>query len=88
MYGVTNFKAYAAIKTGGRDPWSSVSESKLKEELGPDAVKVIEEHLENPKLRLACMRWACRGLALSDAIRKVLVDKEISDNCIGARGRA
>ena len=77
-----NFKAYAALKTGGIDFWSRKKLQSLKEGLeNADAViESIKIYLPEEKDSVAALRWRRRGLPLSDCIRKVLVDKEIAGN--------
>ncbi len=78
--GIRSFKAYAEIKTGGTDEWSRKPLGKVAEIVGDNTWNTIRANLKNSKQQLAAARWACRGLKLSDAIRKVLVDEEVSDN--------
>lgn len=78
-----SFKAYAELKTGGRDMWSGVKLDDLLQEK-PELLQVYSSLLElfgNAKEVGSCIRWYCRGLPLYHAIRKVLVDTEISNNC-------
>ena len=75
------FKDYMALKTGGIDQWSRVSGADLVEKVGPEVSSAAAVYLGNEKQLLSCLKWRCRGLALSDAIRKVLVDTEVSNNC-------
>ena len=78
------FKDYVSLKTGGRDFWSMKKLDYMLEnvERGEEKYQVITAHLGNEKDSLTAMRWVCRGLPLDDAIRKVLVDNEVSANCI------
>lgn len=84
--GIRNFKAYAAIKTGGMDEWSRKKRDSLVETAGSDTLAVIEEHFDDDKSIDNCLRWVCRGLSLSDAIRKVQVANEIAANALQHRG--
>ena len=80
LVGDRSFKAYLSIKTGGIDYWSKESVYKMID-IVPDGIwDIIQEHFENEAQQKTCLRWCCRGLALSDAIRKVLVDTEASKN--------
>ena len=85
MAGNKSFKAYAAIKTGGCDSWSRKTVSAMLEILPEGTLDEVEKYLQNDTSIKTCLRWTCRGLTLSDSIRKVLVDQEIQDNCIGKR---
>lgn len=75
------FKDYMELKTGGIDSWSRVSSAELVERVGADVSSAAAVYLGNEKQLLSCLKWRCRGLALSDAIRKALVDTEVADNC-------
>ena len=77
------FKAYLALKTGGMDKVSRESEKNLKEAAGQKNYKVIKEYFEGKDI-LTCMRWFVRGLSLGDAIRKVQVDLEVTQNAINS----
>ncbi len=81
LAGNKSFKAYMTLKTGGRDAWSSVKKGDLISNIGNDEWDTIGLYLKDERQQLTCARWRCRGLALSDAIRKVLVDTEVSENC-------
>ena len=80
------FKAYMALKTGGTDKVSSESEKSLKESVGEKNYNAISEYFDGKDI-LTCMRWFVRGLSLGDAIRKVQVDLEVSENAMHKRGR-
>ena len=84
LEGVTSFKAYAKLKTGGVDFWSRKSEKVLSENIGDEVMASIKPYFDE-KQALACAKWICRGLKPSDAVRKVLVDAEISANCLNAK---
>lgn len=77
------FKSYMNLKTGGADFWSSVTEEDLLSALEYDKThyEEIKSYFSSRKDILSCLRWNARGLGLSDAIRKVLVDIELSANC-------
>lgn len=74
------FKSYASLKTGGIDFWSRKKLDFLKENTGEDVYKKTTGLFSDEKDVLSCLKWRCRGLALKDAVRKILVDKEIADN--------
>ena len=75
-----NFKAYAEIKTGKTDQWSKKKKDFFISDLGQETWDTIEKYLPEEKDALTACRWNERGLSLPDAIRKVLVDKEIGQN--------
>lgn len=76
-----NFASYLTLKVGGLDTWSKIGEDGLVEELGDKTAGVIRKNLKTPSMQISAMRWACRGLTVTDAIRKALVDKEVNDSC-------
>jgi len=81
---IRNFKAYAAIKTGGIDRFSRMT-AEMISEYSPspeEYLSTIRQYFKDERLVSTCARWNIRGLSLDDAIRKVLVDQEISLNCI------
>ena len=83
MYGITNFKAYRALKSGGTDSWSRKRKNALLEGLeNPDEIwKIITSHISEEADILACLRWYRRGLPLYHSIRRTLVYIEIRSNC-------
>ncbi len=82
LEGITSFKAYAKLKTGGIDYWSRKGKSELIVNIGQDTWNAITQYFANEKQQSTCAKWVCRGLKPSDAVRKVLVDQEISENCM------
>ena len=44
--------------------------------------EILQSYFSEEKEALTAMRWYMRGLPVKDCIRKVLVDQEISYNCI------
>jgi ribonuclease HI len=80
------FKDYANLKTDGIDYWSRKKKDQLIEFIGKDdCFPLIESFFLDEKQQLSCLKWYCRGLPLKDAIRKQLVDNEITDNCLKSR---
>lgn len=81
-----NFRSYAELKTGGID---SLSRKKVPEMLlsfsQPEQIQDILASILDEKECASALRWYMRGLTLSDSIRKVLVDKEISLNSTSSR---
>ena len=78
------FKTYAAIKTGGIDYWSRKTRKAMSEYLNnaDQLWEILQSYFPEEKEALTAMRWYMRGLPVKDCIRKVLVDQEISYNCI------
>lgn len=75
------FRDYVLLKTGGLDFWSR---KKLPELIsmsqdGEKALNVLQGYFANEKDVLTAMRWYCRGLPLRDCIRKIYVDREVSE---------
>ena len=75
------FRDYMDLKTGGMDDWSNATISKLKEHVGEKAVSAVRAYLQDERDVKTALRWRCRGLPLSDCIRKVFVDLEVAENC-------
>lgn len=76
------FKDYMALKTFGLDGWSRKSLRELIEITGEDIYNAVKDYLPDDKLAASCLKWYGRGLSLSDSIRKILVDAEVSANCL------
>lgn len=83
-----SFKSYAMLKTGGRDAISVMSLDALKKAVpeGDMIYAAIIDNIKDAKSAMTAMRWYVRGLSAEDAIRKVLVDNEISENALKAGG--
>lgn len=79
-----NFRSYASLKTGGLDYWSGKRRLELIEAAGQEAWQEAMYTLRDEKSAETCLRWVCRGLSVKDGIRKVLVDREISENALRA----
>lgn len=76
------FKDYAALKTGGIDVWSRTPTGVLEEEAGTEVASAIRTYFENKSEYESALRWYLRGLDAEDAVRKVLVSREIQTNAI------
>jgi len=73
------FSDYAALKAG-RDEWSSVKLQTLLDKLKEKGVATdLPEGFNSTDWAKAC-RWCLRGLPYNTAIRKVQVDREITEN--------
>lgn len=80
------FKDYSNLKTDGIDGWSRKKKDQMLGFLSKENVfSVIESFFIDEKQQLSCLKWYCRGLPLKDAIRKQLVDNEITDNYLKSR---
>lgn len=80
------FKDYCNLKTDGIDGWSRKKKDQMLDHLSKENVfPVIESFFIDEKQQLSCLKWYCRGLPLKDAIRKQLVDNEITDNYLKSR---
>lgn len=79
-----NFRSYKKLKSHGYDHWSSLETSDILQDDPQKAVilETLENNLPNEKLQKSAVRWYARGLTLEDAIRKVLVDEEVTYNAI------
>lgn len=77
------FKDFMALKTGGLDAYSRMGAGELR--------KYADEHninlsgLPEEKAQLTAIRWILRGLSVDDAIHKVKVDAEVSENANKSR---
>lgn len=71
-------------QSDGYDHWSSLETSDILQDDPQKSVilKALENNLSNEKLQKSAVRWYARGLTLEDAIRKVLVDEEVTHNAI------
>ena len=68
------------LKTGGLDGWSRTKKENIINALGQEAWDAIAANLADEKMELSAAKWTLRGLKLSDAIRKAMVDREVTDN--------
>lgn len=50
-----------------------------------DVWHLICDNFIDAKYQMMCLRWCARGLTIDDAIKKVKVDIEVSENGIGSR---
>lgn len=75
------FKDFAKLKTYGLDCYSRLKKDDLDKYVQDNSLEVIKETFEDDeKAYCAAVRWCMRGLIGDDAVHKVLVDKEISEN--------
>lgn len=77
-----SFRSYVALKTGGIDAWSRKKADFIEERAGTEVLRYARDFFGDEKQALSCAKWRCRGLALEDAVRKVLVDAEVTENAI------
>ena len=76
-----NFKAYAALKTYGRDKYSSIKSDQMKE-IASGLYEWVNEQFGQVAHTESVFRWIMRGLDVKDAIRKEFVSIEISKNAM------
>ena len=76
------FKDYAALKTGGIDVWSRTPTGVLEEEAGTEVASAIRTYFENKSEYESALRWYMRGLDAEDAVRKIMVSREIQQNAV------
>ncbi len=86
------FKDFKNLRVGGLDRFSCMREPELEYLI----VNELHEELQRNKMlrNINChsyyasaLKWRLRGLSLDEATHKVNVDKEISDNAIGATAK-
>lgn len=76
-----SFKDFQALKTHGRDSFSSMKKDTLLQYAEEnDLLKLLESSFEKESHRLSAIRWILRGLSPEDAVHKVKVDAEIGQN--------
>jgi len=73
------FKEFVNLKTYGRDKYSLLNLDDLIKLSKPKNINTIKEALSDEKEFAAALRWFLRGLKADYAIRKVNVDKEITE---------
>lgn len=74
------FKDFAELKTGGKDYWSCKDMRFFNEQFGQVFVDKMRTYIGNEKDLCSFFRWHCRGLTMTDAIRKVKTDAQIRSN--------
>lgn len=74
-----SFEDYARIKTYGKDRYSAISKRSAEIRLGLKCCEYISERLDSERDYITALRWVIRGLSKEDAVRKVLVDKDIDE---------
>ncbi len=84
--GDRSFKSYATLKTNGMDGVSKLTKQDVVMIAGERAFNAAQEVIGDEYLTVTCIKWYIRGLTLTDATRKILVDDEIRANIFG-RGR-
>ena len=79
------FKDFAQLKTYGRDSFSRKKVPELEELVGEAVTQEIktDARMEDEKLYASALKWCARGLSPQHAVRKVMTDKEISENSRG-----
>lgn len=81
------FRDYIDLRTEGQDFWSRKKKEYImnEREYPEDVWHLICDNFIDAKYQMMCLRWCARGLTIDDAIKKVKVDIEVSENCIGSR---
>lgn len=76
------FKDYLALKTGGRDRYSSMKADKMKDAIPEfsEIHEIVDPFFRASAHTLSCIRWYLRGLNLDDCIRRELVALEVAAN--------
>ncbi len=79
------FQDFAQLKTYGLDSFSRKKIPELEALVGADAIAEIkmDSRMEDDKLYSTALKWCARGLSPQHAVRKVMTDKEISENSRG-----
>lgn len=83
------FQDYVDLRTDGTDFWSRKKKDTIMDikEYSTDIWDIIVDHFAETKHQMMCIRWCARGLALGDAIKKVQVDMEVTENCLANKKR-
>lgn len=83
------FRDYVGLRTDGTDFWSRKKKNAIMDikEYSTDIWDIIVDHFAETKYQMMCIRWCARGLALGDAIKKVQVDMEVTENCLANKKR-
>ena len=71
------FKHYAELKTFGKDYWSGIRLRELRKLIGQEEASTIAIYIEMDEEQANAIRWRLRGMTLSDAIRKIMVDRSV-----------
>ena len=69
-------KHYVGIKTGGSDYWSKIRDQEMRLIIGHEKERILRAYLDE-KGMIRAAKWHCRGMTLSDAIRKVMIEEKI-----------
>ena len=82
-----SFRSYVNLRTDGLDYWSRKPLDVIiaEAENGEAVWNVVRQNLGEGRVAMAAMRWYMRGLPVEDAVRKVLVDQEVSENAMKSR---
>jgi ribonuclease HI len=80
--GKRSFRDFVNLKTGGKDAFSTLTESELLDKLGLDFELTVLEHLNNIVTNnvVSALRWGMRGLHPEDAAEKVNVQEKVWEN--------
>ena len=67
-------KWYSYLKTGGKDHWSKSGFKEMEQVIGKEAAEFLQKNIPDRAILMTSMRWASRGLAISDAYEKARTD--------------
>lgn len=79
-----SFKDFMGLKTYGFDYYSRLKAPELLAFAEKEGID-LSEALPDEKPRLTAIRWILRGLSVDDAVHKVKVDQEVSENAMNSR---
>ena len=77
QYDFHGAKHYEFIKTGGPDYWSRMKIEDIEKMREPEELDEIRKYISEDDQYAKTLKWRCRGLTLSDAIRKVMIDSAL-----------
>lgn len=75
------FKDYMRLKVGGKDSWSKMLLEELLVGAPDEMIDAMEAEGLTERDAASALRWFHRGLKWEDAVKKVLVDLEVRENC-------
>lgn len=74
-----SFRDYKDLRTFGPDEYSAKTFRELIKDVKKEDKELMQRILREERSIAAAIRWNKRGLSIKDAIRKVLVDNEITE---------
>jgi hypothetical protein len=73
------FKDFAQLKSG-RDNFSKMKQNELENSINNDIIQKLKKYNFDDENLCKIYRWILRGLSFDDAVHKIKVDNEISEN--------